>query len=510
MTRQPAEDRRAMDIAEVLRRLVPASSAARGSSAGGSDVLDEIARGVDALADELAELRRSADRSTPGRADGPLEPPCAQLDELTGLANRSRLTERIQSAIDRSDPDGPPPSVLLLDLDGFKDINDGLGHSAGDAVLMTVADRLLACVRPTDTVARLGGDEFAVVLPGTDAAGAVLVADRIVEQLGSPIRVGWRTVWTGGSVGVCAAERGHGVDRILRNADTAMYAAKSGGPGRVRLFDPQMEAVARQRLRTASEVGAALLDGQLRIRCRPEVDLRDRRPTGAEAVVQWSHPRRGLLDAARFLDVAEDSGHIVDIGRWVRRSAVELLAAGGDRVLPDRLLLPVSTVELRTGVVGGLRRDLDTVGVDPRRIVLVVGDAALRPDSCVAELERVRGLGVGVQVDGFGTGEGSLGALRRSPVDAVRIDASLVASALTGPRDLRYLAAVIELARSVDLRVTAAGVDCAERAHVLLRCGCPVGQGAWCGEDLVDVPATSPEVGGPLSHPLLPLVRAAG
>lgn len=429
----------------------------------------------------------------------------AHVDDLTGLANRSLLNARLQAVVARADSGDRPPSVLLIDLDGFKKINDRLGHSVGDAVLVTVADRLLACVRSTDTVARLGGDEFAVVLPETDGAEAVATAERILVQLRTPVRVGWRTVWTGGSVGVCVGERGQTVERILHNADIAMYAAKAGGRSRVCRFRPEMREAARQRLRTASEIGAALLGGHLRLRYRPELDLRSLRLRAAEVVVHWAHPVRGMLGPEQFMGIAEDSGHVVEIGRWARRAAIAELARGlsGDRLPPRlRLILRLSVVELRSsGVVDEILADLDAARIDPRRIVLLVGESVLFENGSAGRLERLRGAGLAVQIDAFGTGDTSLTAVRHSPVDALRIDASLVAAAVDDRQDARYLAALVELARSVDLRVTAGGVDDVAQARILVSLGCAVGQGAWCGPDLVELGDAS-GISGP--------VRSAG
>lgn len=509
MTRRTLDPVRAAEIAEVLRDLGGPQAEESVTSPAGADVLDEIGRGVDALVDELSALRRAVDVSEVVRPGAVPDAPCAKLDELTGVPNRSLLIERLREVLAEAEAGGQPPSVLLLDLDRFKEINDDLGHSAGDAVLVTVASRLLACSRPTDTVARLGGDEFAVVLPATDSAGAVAVAERIVEQLAVPIRVGWRTVWTGGSVGVCTAERGQRADQVLRYADTAMYAAKSNGSGRVRQFVPEMNAAARRRSRIAAEIAAALVEGHLRVRYRPEVDLGDRRSTGVEAVVEWVHPRRGLLPAARFLDVAEDGGHIVEIGRWVRRSAFARWAAspGG----PARLLVHVSPVELRTAdLAEGILRDLAAAGIDPARLVLVVRDAALAHQDSCAELTRLREHGIQVQLDGFGAGDIPLPALRHHPVDAVRLDAALVAAAVADERDARYLSALVVLAGSVDLRVTAAGVDRPEHARMLLGLGCATGQGSWCGRETGDTSAGAPGGPDPAPRAVVRPVRAAG
>lgn len=521
MTLQPIDRRRVADMVVVLQQLAGPDSRARLTPSPADDELDQVAHGINRLADQLSELHRAVDRRVADRTAELLTARAelewrAQVDELTGLANRSQLSDRIRDAVARSPRPGERPSVLLLDLDGFKNINDGLGHSAGDAVLIEVASRLRECVRPSDTVARLGGDEFAIVLPDSDAAGAVAVAHRILEQLRRPIRIGWRTVWTGASIGVYPAERGQSVERVLRNADTAMYAAKAAGRGQVRQFRPQMHAAAQQRLRTASEIAAALAGEHLRVHYCPQIDLRSRRVTAVEAVVRWPHPRRGLLRAAEFIDVAEDSGHVIEMGRWVRRTAIDRFAAW---LLADegpatrmRMHLHLSAVELRTtGWADELLAAIAGARIDAHRLVVVLPEATLASGEGTVDLRRIRREGVGVLADGFGTGTTSLAAFRRRPVDAVRVDAALVAAAAEDRREAAYLSSLVALARSLDLRVMASGVDSAEQARMLAAMGCPTGQGIWCGSEASAdlVPATR-WTGSRRPASPGPTVRAAG
>ena len=313
----------------------------------------------------------------------------ALYDALTGLANRTLLGDRIRQASARAERGARPPCVLVLDLDEFKTINDGLGHSAGDRILVEVARRLTSVVRETDTVARLGGDEFAILMPDTTEDDALRVAERALKELHSPFTVGDRAVWAGASIGLCFGLRGQSADNLLRDADTAMYAAKAKGRGNIQVFRPEMHHAAKERLHIASELGAAIAQGQLRLYYQPIVELDSGRIIGAEALVRWAHPQRGLLLPADFIPVAEDSGHIIELGHWVVQAAIapaaavaptsfrravpaarQSLAGRGPvardgRVRPakrststgstrSRLALEISETGLMTGDVGGL------------------------------------------------------------------------------------------------------------------------------------------------------------
>ena len=215
----------------------------------------------------------------------------------------------------------------MLDLDEFKTINDGLGHSAGDQILVEVARRLTSVVRETDTVARLGGDEFAILMPDATEDDALRVAERALKELQSPLTVGDRAVWAGASIGLCFGLRGQSADNLLRDADTAMYAAKANGRGNIQVFRPEMHHAARERLQIASELGPAIANRELELHYQPIVELDSGRIIGAEALVRWAHPERGLLLPADFITVAEDSGHIIELGHWVVRA--------GDRAAAD-------------------------------------------------------------------------------------------------------------------------------------------------------------------------------
>ena len=356
----------------------------------------------------------------------------ALYDALTGLANRTLLGDRIRQASARAERGARPPCVLVLDLDEFKTINDGLGHSAGDRILIEVARRLTSVVRETDTVARLGGDEFAILMPDTTEDDALRVAERALKELHSPFTVGDRAVWAGASIGLCFGLRGQSADNLLRDADTAMYAAKAKGRGNIQIFRPEMHHAAKERLQIASELGAAIAQGELSLYYQPIVELDSGRIIGAEALVRWAHPERGLLLPADFIPVAEDSGHIIELGHWVVQAAIAPAAA----VVPTVSGRAVPAARQSGAGRGAVARN---GGVRPgssrrargRSQPAGPGDLRDRFDDRRCRRpggadDAARRLGVGVEIDDFGTGYSSISYLRRLPIDTVKVDQSLI------------------------------------------------------------------------------------
>ena len=307
--------------------------------------VDAAITGFNLLAEELETAQRTledrvAERTAQLDAAREQLERLALYDPLTGLANRTLLGDRMSRAAALAERGAGPPCVLLLDLDEFKTINDGLGHGAGDQILVEVARRLNSVVRAVDTVARLGGDEFAILLPGIAEDQALRIAERALVALQEPFTVSDRAVWTGASIGVCFGHRGQDPQLILQDADTAMYAAKSGGRGRVEVFRPEMHHAARARLQVASELGTAVELDQLRVEFQPISSLTTGAVVGAEALIRWQHPTRGRLIPGEFIAVAEDSGQIVEVGHWILRAAIQQLALWQDLLgdKPFRLL----------------------------------------------------------------------------------------------------------------------------------------------------------------------------
>ncbi|MFO7691263.1 MAG: diguanylate cyclase [Cryobacterium sp.] len=322
-----AEDPRLQQLVECIVRLAAGELDTRMKASERRDDIDAVITGVNLLAEELDHIysdleRRVADRTAMlGRAQAELEQ-MAKTDALTGLANRTLLNERIQEAILASADSGRAPAVLVLDLDSFKAINDTLGHGAGDAVLVEVAKRLRSAVRAADTVARLGGDEFAVVITEATEEEILQIARRVSEQLQYSVRVGTETVWAMASIGVCIGTPGYPAEALLRDADIAMYQAKDQGRNTVQLFHPDMLDAVRERSRITAELRSAVAGGELALRYQPVVELASGRVIGIEALLRWHHPVRGIIMPDSFIRIAEETGLILELGRWVLHEGV--------------------------------------------------------------------------------------------------------------------------------------------------------------------------------------------
>jgi len=406
-------------------------------------------------------------------------------DGLTGLANRALFTDRVNHAIARQARAGSPLSVLFLDLDDFKTLNDTMGHGAGDIVLGAVARRLEGCVRPGDTVARFGGDEFAVLLEASGQADAERVAGRILERLAEPFAVLDRDVQMRASVGVAVVATGDetgSVDDVLGNADAAMYVAKARGKNRVEVFEAGIRTAAVERSGLRTDLGWALERGQLEVHYQPVIDIAGGAVVGFEALVRWHHPRRGLLLPGEFIDLAEESGLIVPIGAWVlaeacRQARSWIDAHGGDRLT---MAVNVSARQLHdAGLAATVAAALAASEVDPASLVLEITESVTmaETDVTISRLRALKDLGVGLAIDDFGTGYSSLRYLRRFPVDLLKIDRSFVAGVGRNPEDSAIVSSVIGLAHSFGLGVVAEGVETAEQLAELTRFGCDYAQG---------------------------------
>jgi diguanylate cyclase (GGDEF)-like protein/PAS domain S-box-containing protein len=402
-------------------------------------------------------------------------------DPLTGLANRFLFQDRVDHALTRRG--NPLPSVLFVDLDGFKAINDSLGHVVGDRMLVTVADRLRACVRPEDTVARLGGDEFAVLLDDVaDPRDVGNVASRILEAIHEPYRVGGKDVYLTCSVGVAVHET-EGTGELMRDADVALYMAKAQGKGRFVVFDPRMHASTLERLELEADLRRAVERGEFVLFYQPVVELRSERIVGVEALVRWKHPERGILLPQDFIPLAEDTDLIVEMGRWVVGRASEQ-AQEWNRAFPTdpplSISVNLSATELRTGLLAeGLARAFAEVGMDPSTLTVeftessMLGDA----DATIAILKELKELGVRLAVDDFGAGQSSLAHLQRFPVDVLKIDPSFVDGIDRGPEDSALARAIVKLAQMLQLEVVAEGVEREGQLALLRELGCHMAQG---------------------------------
>ena len=408
-------------------------------------------------------------------------------DALTGLPNRTLFSERLGQALARAGRGGQGlVAVLFLDLDNFKYVNDSLGHGAGDRLLVAVAERLRACLRPGDTAARLGGDEFTVLLEGVAGVGdATRVAERVMGALREPFGLGGRRLFVGASIGVALGEAGR--DRpedLLRKADTALYQAKGEGKARYALFDPEAERRTVRRLELENGLRRAVERDEFGVRYQPVVSLETGRPVGFEALVRWGHPTRGLVAPGEFVPLAEETGLIVPIGRRVLREACRE-ARGWEELRPSGPPLTVgvnlSARQLsHPGVVGDVEEALDEAGLDPELLTLEVTEGVLVEDAerHAGALRELKDLGVRLAIDDFGTGYSSLSYLRRLPADLLKLDGSFVGGIGKGAGEEEVLLeGIIGIAHGLGLGVAAEGVETAEQASRLRGLGCDLAQG---------------------------------
>jgi len=405
----------------------------------------------------------------------------ASHDPLTELANRVLFRERVEESLTRSRE--PGPAVLFLDLDDFKDVNDTLGHGAGDLLLGAVATRLRAAARPGDTVARLGGDEFAVLLEDVaDPIAAELAAQRVIDALLAPFRLGGRELVVRASAGVAPAGPDDDADTLLRHADLAMYAAKVAGGGRVRVFEPGMSAAVLEEFELRTDLRGAAEAGQMVVHYQPLIDLETGAVRGVEALVRWAHPRRGLLAPGAFLGLAEETGDIVAIGRHVLHVACAQMARWRREepaLAGAEVAVNVSPRQLCDGrLVEDVAAALRVTGLPPGRLVLELTEGLLVHDN-PAVMERLwalKRLGVRLAIDDFGTGYSSLGYLRRFPVDVLKIDRAFVEE-LDGQDGGVLIPAILQLGASLRLQTIAEGVERPGQAAALRALGCDTAQG---------------------------------
>ncbi|MEM7142085.1 MAG: EAL domain-containing protein [Actinomycetota bacterium] len=416
----------------------------------------------------------------------------ASHDELTGLANRRRLLDEIH----RLEHGPGSVAVLLLDLDRFKNINDSLGHDRGDELLVVIADRLRLAVRPGDLVARLGGDEFAIVLPGPVAvAEAEFVAERLMRLIGEPVVLGRQKIYPTASIGIAVADDQTGVDDLIRRADTAMYRAKSEGRARAESFDEELREAVHTRMATESGLRGALRSDELLVYYQPEVSLVDGSTLGAEALVRWNHPDQGVLPAGAFIEVAEETGLVVEIGEFVLAQACREAASwGGDDGPMIRVNLAAAQLQ-REDTVTLVRSVLAETSLNPARLCLEITESAVMTDVNRSEeiLHRLKALGVHLAVDDFGTGFSSLAYLKRFPVDALKIDRAFVNDLARDSEDEAFVKSIVSLAAALSLDVVAEGVETREQAALLLDLGCRRAQGFYFAK-----PAPAEELRGRL------------
>jgi diguanylate cyclase (GGDEF)-like protein/PAS domain S-box-containing protein len=405
----------------------------------------------------------------------------AHVDTLTDLPNRSLLADRVGQLTSVSRRDHRPFALMFMDLDQFKNINDTLGHSVGDALLGEVARRLQGSLREVDTVARLGGDEFAVLLPGADTPGAELVAAKLLERLAEPCMVQGHELSMTMSIGIAIyPSDGDDYEILSRNADTAMYRAKHEGKATWRFFAAGMQQRSARQLQLESALRRALERNEMLLHYQPQLDADGEHLVGVEALLRWRHPEFGMVSPAEFIPLAEISGQIVAIGEWVLRTAVAQLKSWMDAGVPPMVIaVNLSAVQFRhAGLPDVVMRALDDAGLPARYLELELTESVTaNPAAAIAMMDALHGLGVRLSLDDFGTGYSSLSYLKRFPLHTLKIDQSFVRDIDTDPDDRAIVQAIIQMARALNLKTIAEGVETDAQHQFLRREGCDMMQG---------------------------------
>ncbi|WP_433721235.1 putative bifunctional diguanylate cyclase/phosphodiesterase [Actinoplanes sp. CA-051413] len=407
-------------------------------------------------------------------------------DSLTGLANRVLFADRLQHALARGARDGSVVGVLFIDLDDFKVVNDTLGHATGDQLLIAVAGRIAGALRADDTAARLGGDEFAALVENVQDPGAVEeTATRILAALSEPIIVDGGSLQAVASIGITTTPEADTADALLRQADLALYVAKGAGKNQWRRYQSHLHSAMVERLELRSALDHAVNEGHFLLQFQPIVDLATDEAVGFEALVRWHHPQRGIIAPDEFIEVAEESGLIVPMGRWVLDQALHTVAQWR-RILP-RARQPYVSVNVsvrqfrQSGFVEQVKASLEYAGVPARALMLEITETLLMGDDeqIWADLAVLQELGVRIAIDDFGTGYSSLGYLRQRPIDVLKIDKTFIDDMVGSEQQLALVAGIVSLARTLNLTVVAEGIEDATHRLILAQLGCPLGQGYY-------------------------------
>ncbi len=413
----------------------------------------------------------------------------ANFDSLTGLPNRVQLRLQAHHAISLAKRTHEKLALMFVDLDNFKDVNDSLGHSVGDALLAGLADRLKSLLRETDTISRLGGDEFIFLFYGVDAQGASHTAQRMLEVISTPISIEQHDLNMTGSIGIALyPDDGGDLETLLKSADTAMYCAKQGGRHGYRFFAAEMQALSTRHLQVVSALRQAMDRKQLAVHYQPQISLSDGSIVGAEALLRWTHPEMGSISPAEFIPAAEASGLILPIGEWVLRQAVrqtKLWRQGG--LVPFTIAVNLSAGQFRHANLPNLvTRILQEEDLPPEclELELTEGVALHDPQGAIAVMNNLHERGVRMSIDDFGTGYSSLAHLKKFKVCKLKIDQSFVCDIGIDPEDRAIVCAIINLAKSLGLGTIAEGVETAGQLEFLRANGCDEIQGFYCSKPL--------------------------
>lgn len=419
----------------------------------------------------------------------------AAHDPLTGLPTRNLLLERLERELARDGGDGAEIAILFVDLDNFKLVNDSLGHGSGDEVLIEMARRIVGCLAADDTVSRFGGDEMVILHSRASGDSGLSLGKRILGALAEPIILSGKEVVVSASVGLALCKPGmKSAEQLLREADTALYAAKGHGRARLERFNEELHARAEKRVQIESDLRAALREQQLFVEYQPQIRLKDGYVVGVEALVRWRHPELGIVPPGDFIPVAEDCGLIVKIGRQVLQESCRQLAAWSS-AMPGRPLAMTVNISPRQLTEPAFFSDVVQVlaetGIDPASLCLEITESAMM--GATAEVARLlhqfRQLGVFIAIDDFGTDHSSLSRLRDMPAEVLKIDRSFVDGLSSEPGDMAIVSSILSLAYAMGKHTIAEGVEKHEQAAMLVRMGCEVAQGYFfsrpVGPDLI-------------------------
>ena len=408
----------------------------------------------------------------------------ATHDPLTGLPNRLLLADRVNRAVVQARTQGRSAALLFIDLDRFKNINDALGHEAGDRLLQTVADRLVRCVRRSDTVARQGGDEFVVLVEGFQGPRDLTqIAEKVLAEVGGPMSIYGKEFQITASVGISTfPDDGQDLRALLKNADTAMYRAKQQGNA-YQVYAAQMDSHSAERLELETALRQALERDELRLHYQPKIESRTRRVTGIECLLRWQHPKLGIVLPDQLVPLAEETGLIVPIGKWALRTACQQARAWADQGLPLlRIAVNLSARQFMSPtLLDDIVATIAETGMSPRLIELEVTESMMmrEPEEAVRLLRSLKTIGLRLTIDDFGTGYSSLAYLKRLPIDCVKIDASFVRGIPVDASDVAITETVIAMSRSLGLRVVAEGVETRDQVRFLEQRGCDEMQGFY-------------------------------